>query len=355
MVSELLKEVSCWSYFFLSQELLFLLQLPFSKKKKMSSKKNRPATSKSKLHPRSKHRQRYDLQQLVNSYPKLEAFLKVNKFNDQSIDFSDPQAVKALNTALLKHHYGIQDWGIPAGYLCPPIPGRMDYLHHLADLLASSNKNKIPRGQAIVGFDIGVGANGIYPLLGAVEYGWSFIGSEIDQVAVQCINTILDANHKLRKKIEVRQQANANKYFQDILKEGEVIDFSICNPPFHANKAAADQSNQRKQSHLQGKKVKTTKLNFGGQAKELWTAGGELRFVRDMIYESRTFATQCFWFTSLVSKEAYLEEHQKTLKRAKVTDSRVIPMGQGNKKSRILAWTFLTPKQQKVWSELRWK
>ena len=42
-----------------------------------------------------------------------------------------------LNRAILMHHYGVKSWDIPAGYLCPPIPGRADYIHSVADLLAA--------------------------------------------------------------------------------------------------------------------------------------------------------------------------------------------------------------------------
>ena len=58
-----------------------------------------------------------------------------------------------LNRALLKADYGIDFWDIPPNYLCPPIPGRVDYIHHLADLLARSNNNEIPRGPQIKALD----------------------------------------------------------------------------------------------------------------------------------------------------------------------------------------------------------
>ena len=44
--------------------------------------------------------------------------------------------MKALNKALLAHFYAVKHWDIPDGFLCPPVPGRADYVHHLADLLA---------------------------------------------------------------------------------------------------------------------------------------------------------------------------------------------------------------------------
>jgi 23S rRNA (adenine1618-N6)-methyltransferase len=54
-----------------------------------------------------------------------------------------------LNKAILKAFYKIEYWDIPLHYLCPPIPGRADYLHYTADLLAECNNGQIPRGKDI--------------------------------------------------------------------------------------------------------------------------------------------------------------------------------------------------------------
>jgi len=115
------------------------------------------------------------------SCPELGVFVKLNDYNDESIDFSNPEAVKMLNTALLKHYYKINHWNIPANYLSPPIPGRADYIHHIAELLGGSNNGKIPTDNKIKCLDIGVGASCVYPIIGNKEYGWSFVGSEIDE------------------------------------------------------------------------------------------------------------------------------------------------------------------------------
>jgi 23S rRNA (adenine1618-N6)-methyltransferase len=103
-----------------------------------------PPTEKSGLHPRNPHRFRYDFKELIKSCPKLAPFVSLNKYKSESIDFSNPEAVKILNLALLRHFYQLSYWDIPENYLCPPIPGRADYIHYIADLLASCNENKIP-------------------------------------------------------------------------------------------------------------------------------------------------------------------------------------------------------------------
>lgn len=320
----------------------------------MASKKREHPKVKSSLHPRNKHRQRYDFKQLITSAPELAPFVRRNDYGDESINFFDPEAVKQLNTALLKHFYEIKQWDIPQGYLCPPIPGRADYLHHIADLLASQAGNNIPRGEKVRCFDIGMGANCIYPIIGHQEYGWSFIGSDIDPVAVAAAQKTVDGHEALKGKIALRLQTRPQQLFTGILQAEDIIDVSICNPPFHASLEEARAGSRRKVSNLKHRKVTKPVLNFGGQHKELWCEGGEVRFVGNMIAQSKSFANNCFWFSSLISKKANLEKIYRSLEKAKPTEVKTIEMGQGNKISRIVAWTFLTAEQREKWVELRW-
>jgi 23S rRNA (adenine1618-N6)-methyltransferase len=325
----------------------------------MLPKKKEHPKEKSELHPRNKHRERYDFRQLIASCPPLREFVKRNEYQDESIDFFNPAAVKMLNRALLQHFYQIKDWDIPQNYLCPPIPGRADYLHHIADLLGSQNPggkgDKIPRGSKITCLDIGVGANAVYPLIGHQEYGWSFIGADIDPVSIASAQRILDKNPGLKGQIELRLQPNPKDIFRGILHKDERVDLSICNPPFHASAADAQAGTLRKLRNLKQQKVTKTVLNFGGQHNELWTEGGEERFIADMVRQSRQFAHSCFWFSTLVSKSASLKSTYKALELAKAVEVKTIPMSQGNKSSRIVAWTFLTPEQKKDWVATRWK
>lgn len=127
------------------------------------------ADEKTILHPRNKHRSNYDFAALTKSLPALKPYVAINKYGNESIDFSDPAAVKALNKALLSHFYNIANWDIPEGYLCPPIPGRADYIHYLADLL--EEEEPLLKGKNIKVLDIGIGANCVYPIIGHQEYG----------------------------------------------------------------------------------------------------------------------------------------------------------------------------------------
>ena len=81
---------------------------------------------KTRMHPRNKNRERYDLSALIDTVPELAGYVKPNKHGVDSVDFSNPVAVKLLNKALLNHYYGIKHWEFPDENLCPPIPGRAD-------------------------------------------------------------------------------------------------------------------------------------------------------------------------------------------------------------------------------------
>ncbi|MCM2279748.1 MAG: RlmF-related methyltransferase [Oligoflexia bacterium] len=191
------------------------------------------------MHPRSKHNGRYDFKRLTASSP-------------------------------------------------PPIPGRADALHAVADLLASGNGGEIPRGQSVRVLDIGVGANCVYPLIGQAEYGWSFVGSDADPVALESARS--------------RRKWN--------------------------NLGKAQPSWER------------TRLNFGGRGTELWCPGGEVAFIRRMAQESAEFPQVCRWFSTLVSKETNLPLIDEALERAGAREVHTLEMTQGQKRSRIIAWTF---------------
>lgn len=320
----------------------------------MPKNNNKNKSTKNKLHPRNKHRTSYDFKKLIAACPDLTPFVQLNKYENESIDFHNPEAVKLLNKALLIAYYDLKYWDIPNGYLCPPIPGRADYIHYAADLLSEANKENIPKGNRIKCLDIGVGANCIYPVIGNKEYGWSFVGSDIDEVSIQSCNKIISENEFLKNKIEIRKQTDVNSIFKNVIQKDEYFDLTICNPPFHSSAEEANAGTFRKLKNLKKKNPNKTVLNFGGKNNELWCKGGEVQFVNNMIEESLLYRSSCFWFTTLISKEAHLKKIKPLLKKANAKEIKIIPMGQGNKISRIVAWSFLSIKQQKIWSEMRW-
>lgn len=320
----------------------------------MSTQSKPISELKDKLHPRNRHKYRYNFPELIASMPELSNFVSLNQFQELSIDFKNPEAVKMLNKSLLKHFYDIQLWDIPEGYLCPPIPGRADYIHYMADLLASSNNGIVPLGKRVKVLDIGVGANCIYPLIGYREYGWNFVGSDIDDLGIRSAKNIVKAN-VLSKAITIRKQSSAKHIFTDIILPGETFDLIICNPPFHASLLEASAGTARKWKKLGEKEKAGVTLNFGGRNTELWCEGGEERFVCQMIEESAGFAKSCLWFTSLISKKETLPPCYHALKKVKAVEVRTINMSQGQKISRVLAWTFMEQGAQQAWRSKRSK
>lgn len=310
---------------------------------------------KTELHPRNKNRERYHLAALIVAIPELAAHVKPNKFGDDSVDFANPAAVKLLNKALLSHYYGIKEWGFPEGNLTPPIPGRADYIHHIADLLTESNFGRMPSGEKIMVLDVGTGANCIYPILGVTEYGWNFIASDIDAKSLTSAQHIVAANPSLTGKVDCRLQNNAARFFGGVLGADEKIDITVCNPPFHASAEDAAKGTQRKVQNLSGKRIKSPELNFAGISSELVYEGGENAFIHNMIAESKRYSKNCYWFSTLVSKQSNLKGIYKDFDALKAVQVKTIPMGTGNKTTRIVAWTFLTKDEQKEWKAARWK
>jgi len=311
--------------------------------------KNKISTEKITLHPRNPHRFRYDFEKLTVSFPELKEFVYVNEHDLETIDFANPDAVKALNKAILISDYDIQNWDIPKDYLCPPIPGRADYIHYLADLLAESNSGIIPEGEHIVGLDIGIGANCIYPIIGNEVYQWSFVGTDIDENALQNCKKIIFENPKLIDAVSLQLQVEPRFVFKNIILPEDKFTFTICNPPFHASQEEATKASLRKFNNLEDTKSTKPILNFGGQNTELWYNGGEIGFITQMIFESVKYPLQVFWFTTLVSKKDNLKSIYKTLNKVGAVEIKTIEMVQGQKTSRFVAWTFLSEKQQKVW------
>jgi 23S rRNA (adenine1618-N6)-methyltransferase len=296
------------------------------------------------MHPRNRHQGHYDFAQLVQSCPELASFLIQNPSGDTTIDFADANAVRAFNRALLRSQYGVQHWDLAEGYLCPPIPGRADYLHGLADLLGSNSGKQVVRV-----LDIGVGANCIYPLLGHASYGWQFVGTDIDTNALSAAQAIIQAN-KLDGAIELRLQTHRGKIFADVLKPEDRFDLCLSNPPFHSSAAIAESTNRRKWRNFGIlENAATGALNFGGKGGELWCTGGEASFIKRMINESVAVRDQVLWFSSLVSKAGNVPDIHKQLEKVGAIDVLTVPMAQGNKQSRFVAWSFLDANQRGVW------
>jgi len=172
----------------------------------------------------------------------------------------------------------------------------------------------------------------------------------------------------LKNKIKLVEQKQKQSIFNGVIGANDLFDLTMCNPPFHASLAEANAGTERKQKNLSKHKAKNKShnnskvqavadhakgRNFGGQKAELWCDGGEIAFLKRMINESQGFAQQVMWFTSLVSKSDNIDPLKKLLNQVGAKQVKVVNMSQGQKVSRLIAWSFLTNEQLVSWNEQR--
>jgi 23S rRNA (adenine1618-N6)-methyltransferase len=307
------------------------------------------------MHPRNRYRHGYPFEQLAQKSPELQAYLRTNDAGRPSIDYADADAVLALNRALLVDAYKLKNWSIPEGYLCPPVPGRSDIIHHAADLLASSHPKGLNKGASIRVLDVGVGANAILPIIGIYEYGWTFVGADIDLPALHSVEKLMESNDTLHSHLSLRLQTKPAQTFKEIIMKDEFFDLTLCNPPFYRSAEEAARVSLGKFRNLGKREPERNMRNFGGQHRELWVEGGELQFVASMIRESRFFDRHVLWFTSMVSKKEHLPELYKVFDEVEAVLIRTIPMSQGLKSSRMIAWSFLKAEEHRIWTDYRWQ
>ncbi len=308
------------------------------------------------LHPRNPHQGRYDIPLLCKAHNELTAYVVKNPSGEDTVNFSDPKAVLALNKALLSQYYSVKTWAIPEGFLCPPIPGRADYIHYAADLLAKSVGGRVPVGKKVKVLDVGTGANLVYPIIGSHAYGWQFTASDVNDVSYQAATQNAKQNSNLASTVRVVKQSDSNAMFEGVIKKGDRFALTVCNPPFHSSAEEAIAGSRRKTDNLnRNKRAKHQKteerddLNFGGQNSELWCDGGELSFINRMIDESILFKNNVCWFSCLVSRNDHLKPIKRMLKNTGITQLEIIEMAQGQKVSRFIAWSFQKDARRKAW------
>lgn len=320
----------------------------------MSAEERAPAAAarESRLHARNRHRGGYDIERLAAGFPPLNRYVVAGRggsgTRSRTVDFSRPEAVGALNAALLSVDYHVRGFALPDGRLCPAVPGRADYVHVLADLLADETADgRVPRGADVVGLDIGVGASCVYPLLGHAEYGWSFVGSDVDRAALASAEQVVSANDA---PVRLVHQPHAEHVLAGALPGGgSALTFTMCNPPFYASAAEAAAATARKWKGVRKRRgADRSARSFGGNQSELWCAGGERRFISAHIRESALHPSAALWFTSLVSAESSLP---KLLAELRSTDARRVErlgVATGNKQMRILAWSYWSDAERRA-------
>ncbi|KAB2602424.1 methyltransferase-like protein 16 [Pyrus ussuriensis x Pyrus communis] len=194
-------------------------------------------------------------------------------------------------------------------FLCPTVPNRSNYIHWIEDLLSSDIIVKTPsNGDKVRGFDIGTGANCIYPLLGASLLGWSFVGSDMSDVALEWAEIFFRDNSNISERIEIRKiesgketlpvEGSHNGMLVSTERKIELtqivwlrmveFDFCMCNPPFFKTMEEA------------GLNPKTA---CGGTTTEMVCPGGERAFITRIIEDSFTLKHTFQWYTSMVGRK----------------------------------------------------
>uniref|UniRef100_J3L930 U6 small nuclear RNA (adenine-(43)-N(6))-methyltransferase n=1 Tax=Oryza brachyantha TaxID=4533 RepID=J3L930_ORYBR len=315
-------------------------------------KRRRGGSEAPAIHPRNRYATPApDFAALASLYPSFAPFVSVSRGGRASIDFTDFAATRELTRVLLLHDHGVS-WWIPNGQLCPTVPNRSNYIHWIEDLLKSDLIPPLSSSNKTRGFDIGAGANCIYPLLGASLLGWSFVGSDVTDVALEWARKNVENNPQLVDLIEIR---NANKMSCSSESEAvvgeadrentlepvdgvawskpETLNFCMCNPPFFERIQEAGLN---------------PKTSCGGTAEEMVCPGGEQAFISRIIEDSASLKNSLRWFTSMIGRKANLKLLVSKIREAGASVVKTTEFVQGQTARWGLAWSFIAPRKMVV-------
>ncbi|XP_072978132.1 uncharacterized protein [Typha angustifolia] len=319
-------------------------------------RKDRPT-----IHPRNRYSESApDFGLLASLYPSFADFVFPSRSGRPTIDWTDFNATRELTRVLLLHDHGVH-WWIPDGQLCPTVPNRSNYIHWIEDLLACELTPPTRASDGRVrGFDIGTGANCIYPLLGASLFGWSFVGSDVTDVALEWAKKNVESNPHLVELIEIRNANDASCSAEDkpigevarqdvvvkppvlvgIVKDGESFDFCMCNPPFFESIEAAGLN---------------PKTSCGGTAMEMVCPGGECAFITRIIEDSVSLKHSFRWFTSMVGRKVNLKFLMSKVRDVGASVVKTTEFVQGQTARWGLAWSFVSPSKKFIASSVQTK
>ncbi|XP_019653908.1 RNA N6-adenosine-methyltransferase METTL16 isoform X2 [Ailuropoda melanoleuca] len=241
------------------------------------------ALSKS-MHARNRYKDKPpDFAYLATKYPDFKQHVQINLNGRVSLNFKDPEAVRALTCTLLKEDFGLSI-DIPLERLIPTVPLRLNYIHWVEDLIGhqDSDKSTVRRGIDIV-------------------------------VKVPQKTLLMDA----------------------LKEESEIIyDFCMCNPPFFANQLEAKGVNSRNP-----RRPPPSSVNTGGIT-EIMAEGGELEFVKRIIHDSLQLKKRLRWYSCMLGKKCSLAPLKEELRIQGVPKVTHTEFCQGRTMRWALAWSF---------------
>ncbi|XP_052053724.1 RNA N6-adenosine-methyltransferase METTL16 [Apodemus sylvaticus] len=288
------------------------------------------ALSKS-MHARNRYKDKPpDFAYLASKYPDFKQHIQINLNGRVSLNFKDPEAVRALTCTLLREDFGLSI-DIPLERLIPTVPLRLNYIHWVEDLIGHQDSDKTTLRR---GIDIGTGASCIYPLLGATLNGWYFLATEVDDMCFNYAKKNVEQNNlsDLIKVVKVPQKT----LLMDALKEESeiVYDFCMCNPPFFANQLEAKGVNSRN-----SRRPPPSSVNTGGIT-EIMAEGGELEFVKRIIHDSLQLKKRLRWYSCMLGKKCSLAPLKEELRTQGVPKVTFTEFCQGRTMRWALAWSF---------------
>jgi len=247
------------------------------------------------------------------------------------VDFTNWHHTRALTRSILRVHYDVSDWDIPSGHLVPPVRNRMNYLtwlETLRRLSAPIGADASANGADVRVLDVGTGASAIYALLGASVYGWSFVGTDVTDVALEGAEANVERNPRLRELIEIRDARKIDgtfNFLRGVVKPDEKFTFCMCNPPFFESMDEA------------GLNPNTA---CGGTETEMVCPGGEESFIKSMFRDSLEMKDSIHWFTTMCGKKKTMTKMRSMFHTMRVPAVRTTELVQGKTSRWCIAWSF---------------
>ncbi|KAG0128003.1 hypothetical protein HOY82DRAFT_45870 [Tuber indicum] len=247
-----------------------------------------------------------------------------------------------LTKCLLHRDFGL-NLALPSDRLCPTVPNRLNYVLWIQDLLDSTGNlenDEFDSTREVVGLDVGTGASCIYPLLGcALRDGWKFIATDIDGKSLEYARENVRRNKEKVGDLDERIMVLDNSPDDDIFPVGklgiEMLDFTMCNPPFYAS--IDDMLDSARQKDLPPSSACT------GTTTEMVCPGGETSFVALMLNRSLQFRSipgfKNTWYTSMLGKRSSVESLVPEIK-LHTQNYAITEFKQGSTRRWGVAWSF---------------
>ncbi|XP_014255372.1 U6 small nuclear RNA (adenine-(43)-N(6))-methyltransferase [Cimex lectularius] len=282
------------------------------------------------MHPKNPYKTPPNFKELALQFPEFRKFARQDLSGKIGLNFKNEGAVWALTSCLLKKDFDLDVKTVPS-HLVPTLPLRLNYILWLSDIVQLLR----PGQEGASGIDIGTGACCIYPLVAAKRFSWNMIGTEVDENNFKCAKENVERNG-LQDKIRVLS-VKQGTFLCGVVKEEEVYDFCMCNPPFYDETNPNDNCKSKRRSEERpGPRNAQSGVNV-----ELTTQGGEIAFVQNIIDDSLKLKDQIRVYTTMLGHKSSLAPLKLYIKKnceAKISSTMFC---QGRTTRWGLAWTFL--------------